>query len=298
MNFKSRRKEFVKSVQFMAEKMLSPIPDSLYLRLLYLVRTKNILHLKNPRTFNEKLQWLKLHDRNPEYTDLADKYEVRKYVDERIGGQYLIPLLGVWNAPEEIDFTMLPPKYVLKCTHDSGGVFVCDGTATVDYKHLMRFFKKRMKRNYYYSDREWPYKNIRPRIIAEENISSDDGADLRDYKFMCYEGRVKYIFTCSNRKKELYVDFFDTEWHHLPFERHYPNSPERPPRPDCLDEMLQVAEALSEGLNFVRVDLYDAKGKVYFGELTFFPGSGIEEFTPRHWDEVLGRDLRLARHSG
>lgn len=230
MNFKSRRKEFVKSVQFMAEKMLSPIPDSLYLRLLYLVRTKNILHLKNPRTFNEKLQWLKLHDRNPEYTDLADKYEVRKYVDERIGGQYLIPLLGVWNAPEEIDFTMLPPKYVLKCTHDSGGVFVCDGTATVDYKHLMRFFKKRMKRNYYYSDREWPYKNIRPRIIAEENISSDDGADLRDYKFMCYEGRVKYIFTCSNRKKELYVDFFDTEWHHLPFERHYPNSPERPPR--------------------------------------------------------------------
>ncbi|WP_448379491.1 ATP-grasp fold amidoligase family protein [Fervidobacterium sp.] len=271
------------------------IPDKAYLKLKYRIIFGKKLNLNNPQTFNEKLQWLKLYDRNPMYTMLTDKYEVRKYVAEVIGEEHLIPLLGVWERFEEIDFDKLPNEFVLKPTHTSGDIFICKDKSKVDLTELRKIVNKWLKREYYWFHREWPYKNIKPRIIAEKYMVDDSGVELKDYKFMCFNGKPKILFVASNRHLEggVKIDFYDLDWNLLPFERHYKRSGKVMPKPRSFNKMIEIAEKLSQGIPFVRVDLYEVDGHPYFGELTFYPGAGFEEFTPEEWDYIIGSWLQL-----
>ncbi len=264
------------------------IPDSIYLKICYYQVFGKRLNLKKPKTFNEKIQWLKLYDRKPIYTTMVDKHEAKQYVASVIGDKYIIPTLGVWDQFREIDFSALPDQFVLKCTHDSGGLVICLDKTKFDIEEARKKINISLKRNYYYSSREWPYKNVTRRIIAEKYITDSESVDLKDYKLMCFNGKVKCTFVCSNRTDSLRVTFFDNDWRRMPFERHYPVSREMIKKPDNFDKMVELAEILSHNIPFVRVDFYEIKGKIYFGELTFYPGSGFEEFTPDEWDEILG----------
>ena len=270
------------------------VSDEKFLKMQY----KNImgkeLNIDCPQTFNEKLQWLKLNDRNPIYKTLVDKYEVKNYISEKIGEKYIIPTLGVWDRFNDIEFDSLPNQFVLKCTHDSGGVSICKDKSDFDFEKARDKIESSLKRNYYYSSREWPYKNVTPKIIAEKYME-DRGESLQDYKFMCFNGEMKCSFVCSDRFSEqgLHVTFFDRDWNVMPFERHYPSKKEGLPKPKNYDKMIELAEILSKDIPFVRVDFYEIAGEIYFGELTFYPGSGYEEFTPEEWDYELGKWIDL-----
>ncbi len=271
------------------------MPDEKFLKKKFKAVMGKGLDLENPITFNEKLQWLKLYDRKPEYTMMADKYEVRKYIANRLGEEYLIPLIGVWDNPDDIDFDKLPDKFVLKCNHNSGlGMCICKDKSKLNIKKVKRKLKKGLKQDYYLTCREWPYKEIKRKIIAEKYMEDSTG-ELMDYKFMCFNGKVKCIFTCTERfdNDGLKVTFFDTNWRKLNFKRHYPTSEIDISKPENLDEMICFAEMLSKDINFLRVDFYNINGKIYFGELTFFPGSGYEEFTPESVDEELGNLINI-----
>lgn len=259
------------------------------------------LDLNNPKTFNEKLQWLKLYNHEEIYTIMVDKYAAKKYVADRIGEKYIIPTLGIWNNFDEIDFQTLPNKFVLKCTHDCGSIVIVKNKNNFDVEAARDKLELGLRHNYYYSCYEWPYKNVPPRIIAEKYMIdfNDEGSpkdDLTDYKFMCFHGEVKCIFTCTQRRSSdgLRVTFFDEEWKQLPFERHYPAAEVGSiAKPKNLNLMKKFAEQLSTNIPFVRVDFYEINGKVYFGELTFFPGAGFEEFTPSKYDRILGSWINL-----
>ena len=228
---------------------------------------------------------------------MVDKYEAKKYVADIIGEEYIIPTLGVWNNVEDIEFESLPNQFVLKCTHDSGGVIICKDKKNFNIENAKKKLKDSLKQNFYYKGREWPYKNVKPRIIAEKFMYDENTEDLNDYKFMCFNGQVKCSFTCTERRSSsgLKVTFFDKEWHKMPFERHYPSSNKEIKKPINYDLMLRISEKLSQDMDFVRVDLYEINGKVYFGELTFFPGCGMEEFIPDKWDNILGSWLALPK---
>lgn len=256
------------------------------------------LNLDNPKTFNEKLQWLKLHDHKDIYTTMVDKYAVKKYVADMIGEQYVIPTLGVWNHFDEIDFEKLPKQFVLKNTHDSGRVVIVKDKNNFDIDGAREKLEFGIRRNYYYSWYEWPYKNVPPRIIAEKFMADGAGAndDLTDYKFMCFNGKVRCTFTCTDRfaKDGLKVTFFDNDWQQLPFQRHYPAAqPGSIAKPKSFELMKELSERLAKDIPFVRVDFYDVGDEVYFGELTFFPGAGMEEFTPQEYDGVLGEWIKI-----
>lgn len=277
------------------------LPDKIYLQIQYKDILGKKLNINNPQSFNEKLQWLKLYDRNPIYTRFADKYEVKKVVSERIGEQYIVPTLGIWKEFETIDFEQLPNQFVLKCTHDSGSAIVVRDKQQFDRENAKKKINHSLRQNYYKLGREWVYKDIEPRIIAEEYIGEiDDTESIIDYKFLCFGGKVKCSFTCTNRGRKggLRVTFYDREWNKMPFERHYPSEAIPMPRPGKYEEMVAMAERLSEGICFVRVDFYQVDNKVLFGEMTFYPGDGYEEFTPEEWDYRLGEwiDLELCRN--
>lgn len=271
------------------------LPDAVYLKLVYRARIGRPLNLNSPKGFNEKLQWLKLYDRNPLYTKLVDKAEVKPWVAERIGWEHVVPTLGVWDSFDDIDFGALPERFVLKCTHDSGGLSICRDLSTFDMAAARRKIERSLANNYFWSGREWPYKDVRPRIIAEEYLDpAGEQVGLTDYKVMCFGGQARCEFTCTGRADgNLHVDFFDTEWNHMPFTRHYPNADVPPEAPERLKDMVAMAERLSEGMPFVRVDFYEVAGQYYFGEMTFYPGSGMEEFDPERWDEELGSWIEL-----
>lgn len=271
------------------------LPDAVYLKLVYRARIGRPLNLNSPKGFNEKLQWLKLYDRNPLYTKLVDKAEVKPWVAERIGWEHVVPTLGVWDSFDDIDFGALPERFVLKCTHDSGGLAICRDLLTFDMAAARRKIERSLANNYFWSGREWPYKDVRPRIIAEEYLDpAGEQVGLTDYKVMCFGGQARCEFTCTGRADgNLHVDFFDTEWNHMPFTRHYPNADVPPEAPERLKDMVAMAERLSEGMPFVRVDFYEVAGQYYFGEMTFYPGSGMEEFDPERWDEELGSWIEL-----
>jgi hypothetical protein len=253
------------------------------------------LDLKNPNTFNEKLQWLKLNDRNPKYTSLVDKYKVREYIKTTIGEEYLIPLIGVWDNFDEINFESLPNQFVLKPNHTSGNVFICKDKSTINYNELRKEVNKWMKRKYYWLQREWPYKNIKPKIICEKYMVDESEVELKDYKLMCFNGKVKCSFVCSNRNSNngLNVDFYDLNWEIMPFSRHYSNSGTIFSKPNNYEKMCEFSEKLSATFPFVRMDFYEINKKLYFGEFTFYPGSGFEEFTPSNYDVLLGSWLSL-----
>ena len=270
--------------------------DKMYLRLKYRGKMGKKLHLSAPKTFNEKLQWLKLYDRKPEYTVMVDKYRVREYIREKIGGQYLIPLLGVWDSPQEIDFEALPEKFAMKCNHNSGlGMCICGDKSQLDIPKVRRDLMRGLQQDYYLTGREWPYKNVPRRVIAEHYLQSDEGG-LTDYKIHCFNGIPRLILVCRDRFADsgLTDDFYTPKWEHLDLKRPgVPNAKEPIPKPEKLDEMLALASKLSDGIPFLRVDFYFVDGYIYFSELTFFPASGFEAYDPPEWDEKLGDFLKL-----
>ena len=271
--------------------------DEKYLRFVYRARTGKPLNLENPKTFNEKLQWLKLYDRKPEYTVMVDKYAVREYIAKKIGEQYLIPLLGVWDDPEDIDFGILPDQFVLKCNHNSGlGMCICKDKSKLDIEKVKQELRKGLQQDYYMHGREWPYKDVKHCIIAEQYMEDTSTKELRDYKFFCFNGKSKAMFVATDRQtkgEETKFDFFDMEYNHLDFRNGHPNATIYPQKPQCFEEMVQIAERLSAGIPHVRVDLYEINGKVYFGELTFSHWSGMVPFEPEEWDYTFGSWLEL-----
>lgn len=253
------------------------------------------LNLNQPKSYSEKLQWLKLYNRNPLYTTLVDKFSVKEYVSNIIGKEYIIPTLGVWNKFEDIDFSLLPNEFVLKCTHDSGGLVICKDKSNFDIENARKKINKSLNCKYYKSYREWPYKNVVPRIIAETYIEDNSG-ELKDYKFFCFDGKVKALFIASDRQnkyEDTKFDFFDREFMHLPFTNGHPNAKEVPSKPHMLEKMIDIAEKLSADIPHVRIDLYEVGAKIYFGEMTFFHWSGFVPFDPENWDYTFSEWLQL-----
>lgn len=297
LKIKKVKKEPCKLVPYLGSKgMLRLMSDKLYLKLSYRGIMGKKLNLKNPNSFNEKLQWLKLYDRKQEYSLMVDKYTVRDYIKKKIGEEYLIPLLGVYDNFDEINFDELPNQFVLKPNHTSGNVYICRDKSKINYNELKREVSLWLKREYYWVHREWPYKNVRPKIICEKYMVEESSEDLRDYKFMCFNGKVKCTFVCLNRKSStgLNINIYDREWNLMPFERPtHPNSDEKVNIPRNYKKMIEFAEILSKDMPFLRVDFYEINGLIYFGELTFYPGSGFEKFTPESYDVILGGWINL-----
>lgn len=269
--------------------------DEQYLKTAYKICMGSELDLEDPKTYNEKLQWLKIHDRNPLYTTLVDKYEVKKYVGERIGEDYIVPLLGVWEHFDDIDFDQLPDRFVLKCTHDSGGLVICKDKAKLDKAAAKKKIEHCLKHSFYWGLREWPYKDVKPRIIAEEYLEDPATRELRDYKFFAFDGQVKALFVASERQAgtDTKFDFFDAEYRHLDLVNGHPMAEVPPAKPDNFEKMKELAGILSKGMPQVRVDFYEVAGKVYFGEMTFFHWSGMTPFEPKEWDRTFGDWIRL-----
>lgn len=269
--------------------------DETFLKLKY----KNVfgkkLDLENPKTFNEKLQWLKLYNRKPEYTIMVDKYKVRDYIARMLGEEYLISLLGVWDDPEDIDFDALPNQFVLKCNHNSGlGMCLCKDKSKLDITQVKEELRKGLKQDYYLTGREWPYKDVPRKIIAEKYMEDASG-DLKDYKFYCFDGVMKFVMINSDRNsdKPTRADYFDRDFNWLDFTWGYEHAACRPEKPDGFDEMIAIAEKLAQGLPHIRVDLYECNGHIYFGELTFFDGSGFDKIEPIEWEYRIGEMLIL-----
>lgn len=273
--------------------------DEPYLKRFYRAKMGETLHLDPPVTYNDKVQWLKLHDRDPLHCTLADKIAVRDYVEKKIGGEYLTPLLGVWENPEEIDLTCLPKRFVLKCSHNSGGVIVCMDKDTFDLPGAKRILKAQLKTNYYTIGREWLYKDIPRRVLAEEYIGGEDGTPPRDYKFYCFNGVVRSLIVCTNRVgKHVSYYFFDRDFHVFPLNRQtvrYMNDAgaEKIEKPPHFDEMVVLAETLSRDILHVRVDFYDTAAGVRFGECTFFDSSGFDEDYTEEGAKIMGGYLNL-----
>lgn len=247
------------------------------------------LNLFNPNTFNEKLQWLKLYDRKPEYITMVDKYKVREYISEKIGEEYLVPILGVWDNPDEIDYDSLPNQFVLKCNHNSGGVFICNNKDEFNWIQVKKEIRKDLKKNYYFPYREWPYKNVPRKIICEEYLVDNPN----DYKFFCFNGKVEYILVCSDRFDSIKETFFDRNWNVAPFKRPNIEIDDKIKKPINFKKMIELSEFLSKDIPFLRVDFYEVDNKIYFGELTFYPASGFSPFEPNEWDHKLGELIEL-----
>lgn len=273
------------------------LSDETFLKLTYLIRFGEFLNLNEPLTFNQKLQWLKLNDQQERYILLVDKILVKEYVANIIGNEYIIPTLGIWDKFDEIDFNQLPEQFVLKCNHDSGSVVICKDKKKFDIRKARNFLTKKLNNDAFYWGREWPYRFVNRKILAEPYLTDESGIELKDYKFMCFNGKVRCSFVCSERftSDELKVTFFDRDWNRMPFIRHYPSSSVEISKPYNYENMIILSEKLSQDLPFVRVDFYESSGKIYFSELTFYPGSGFEEFIPPEWDKVLGSWIDLSK---
>ncbi len=274
------------------------IPDKLWIQIKYLKSMGKFCNLKNPRTYNEKLQWLKLYNRKPEYTQMVDKYEAKKYVANIIGDEYIIPTVGVWDRFEDIDFDALPNQFVLKTTHDCGGVVICKDKSRLNISQTREFIQRHLKTDYYLTNREWPYKNVVPRIFAEQYMVDESGYELKDYKFFCFNGEPKALFIATDRGvdgEETKFDFFDMDFKHLPFTNGHPNSPRPVLKPRGFEQMKKLAAQLSKDIPHLRVDFYDINGQIYFGELTFFHWSGLVPFNPQEWDYTFGSWIKLPK---
>lgn len=269
------------------------IGDRTYIKWEYFSGMGKFPNLKNPRTFNEKLQWLKLNDIHPEYTQMVDKGKVKDYVSQRIGENHIIPSYGVWDSFDDIDFEKLPNQFVLKTTHDSGGVVVIKDKKTMDVEKVRRVMEKSLKRRFFYEHREYPYKNVKPRILAEKFMVDESGTELKDYKFFCFDGEPKMLFVATDRPFDTRFDFYDTEFRHLPVKQGHPLATKEIRKPEAFEEMLEISRKLSQGMRHVRVDLYNINGKIFFGELTFFHFSGNVPFEPEEWDYKIGEWLSL-----
>lgn len=286
------------------------ISDETYLRMLFKVRVGYELHLDDPKTFSEKVQWLKLHDRKPEYTTMVDKYAAKAWIAERIGGEYIIPTLGVWDHFDDIDFNSLPDRFVLKCTHDSGSVVIVKDKARMDKVAAREKLERGLAKNWFYVAREWAYKDIPPRIIAEEylaetsvgsNVNEESSADgLTEYKLFCFNGEPQVVLVGRGEAHSTSrtCDYFDINFNRLPFALSNPRSNLPEEKPVQFEEMLEIARKLSSGRTFLRVDTYIVNGHVYIGELTFYHGAGLERFDPVEWNLKLGKYIKLPISKG
>jgi len=272
--------------------------DEKYLKRKFKAVLGRELDLENPKTFNEKLQWLKLHNRKPEYSVIVDKYRVRDYIREKLGEEYLIPLIGAWDSPDEIDFDALPDRFVLKCNHNSGmGMYICKDKSQMDVNKVKEELRKGLSQDYYLVHREWPYKDVPRKIICEQYMTdTPESQDFTDYKFFCFNGKVDCVMLCLERSSgDTKFYFFDQDWNLKRYNRRGQAAPEgfTIPKPSCMDEMFKIAEKLSAGMPFVRVDLYQSGEQVYFGELTFFPDSGFEPNYLPETNEYFGSLIEL-----
>lgn len=275
------------------------VSDENFVKWTYYLTFRKKLDLDNPQTFNEKLQWLKLNDRHEEYTQMVDKYEAKKYVANLIGEEYIIPTLGVYDSFDEIDFNKLPNQFVLKCTHNSGGIIICRDKATLDVPKVRKQMTKWLKKNPFWTNREYPYKHVKPRIIAEQYMEQEDGESLRDYKVLCFNGKAKLIelhrFRYTERQTQ---DFYDTEWNKTTISQgggFIDASDKLYPKPDNLDKMILLSEKLCADMIHCRADWYSIKGQLYFGEITFFDGSGLDAFDNMDDDFLLGSWIKLPK---
>lgn len=288
------------------------LSDPAYLKICYRLKMGMRLNLDSPKTFNEKLQWLKLHDRNPLYTTLVDKASVKSWVAERIGCEHVIPTIGVWDSFGKIDFDILPERFVLKCTHDSGGLVICRNRAAFDIDAARKKIERSLRRNYFYHGREWPYKDVPPRVLAEEYLDlsdrgqqprnesgalcSVDSSGLIDYKFYCFNGEPRFLYVSQGLEDHATarISFVSLDWSTESFRRSdYASFENLPDKPRSFEEMLAFAKVLARGIPFVRVDFYDGPNGALFSEMTFFPCSGMTMFEPPEADELIGRMLRL-----
>lgn len=268
--------------------------DELYLKILYFLRMGKMLHLNPPVTYNEKLQWLKLHDRHPEYTQMVDKAMAKEYAAGIIGNEYIIPTLGVWDKFEDIDFDTLPNQFVLKCTHDSGGLVLCKDKQSLDIVMAKKKINASLRKNYFYGTREYPYKNVKPCILAEKYMIDESGIELKDYKIFCFNGEPRFIEVDFERFIKHKRNIYTVDWALMDLEIKYPSDRKKiVSKPSQLKTMLNIASKLSKGLPHVRVDLYVVYDKVYFGELTFFHESGMAGFKPKEWESIIGEWLKL-----
>lgn len=283
-------------LSFARRGLLNCLPDKAYLSIIYRAKLGRRLDWKHPKTYNEKLQWLKVYDRKSIYNIMVDKYEAKHFASERIGHQYVVPVLGgPWKSFDEIDFDSLPEQFVLKTTHDCGGVLICKNKMQLDISAARAFIEKHLDSNYYLNCREWPYKDIEPRIFAEKYLS-DLEDDLRDYKFFCFDGVPKLMFIASerqNQEQETKFDFFDMDFNHLPIINGHPNADYTIAKPANFECMKELAAVLSAGVPHVRVDFYESNGQLYLGELTFSHWGGFVPFEPAGWDEIIGSWLVL-----
>ena len=274
------------------EKFQEVYDNEQYLKYYFNIKTGKQLDLESPTTFNEKLQWLKLNDKNPRYTELVDKYAFKQHVIEQFGKEYVIPLLGKWDCYDDIDFDSLPEKFVLKCTHDSASIVVVEDKDNLNHRRLKRRFDQCLSFNYYWLSREWPYSNVKRHIIAEEYVS-DNGRELKDYKFFCFNGQVKLIQVDFDRFINHKRNIYDIEWNYIPLTIEFPTAPSTIiERPKCLDDMIRVASTLSNGIPHVRVDFYVVNDRPLVGEMTFFHGGGVEKFTPDEWNYTMGEWIK------
>ena len=273
------------------------LPDSMFLHLKYYLRMGKRLHLHHPKTYNEKIQWLKLYGRTPNDKILADKYLVKQYIADLLGEKYVIPLLGVWDNADEIDFDLLPDRFVLKCNHNSGkGMCICKDKSSLDVAKVRRALNEALKENYSHNSREKAYEGISRKIIAEKYMENSTTKDLRDYKFFCFNGIPKVLFIATGRElgeHDVKFDFFDMDFNHLPLTNGHPNASPYPEKPVCFEEMKQLAARLSDGMPHIRVDFYEVDGQVYFGEFTFSHWGGMTPFEPEEWDTTFGEWIQL-----
>ena len=271
------------------------IPDRIYLQIVYFKHFRRFINFNNPKTFNEKIQWLKLNYRNEEYTKLVDKYRVKQYITKLIGEEYVIPTLGVWNNVDDIDFKSLPEKFVLKCNNDSGGIVICKNKKDFDEAKAKSFLKERLKNNGYWYGREWPNQNVNPCIIAEKYMEDSISKDIKDYKFFCFNGSMEFFDIDIDRFIEHRANYYDRNGNFLPFGKTYcpPDYTKKIEMPKNLDKMIELAETISHNTVLSRIDFYEIDGQVYFGEITFYPGSGFSPFTDEKWDYKLGDMIDL-----
>lgn len=273
--------------------LLNWIPDEIYLKILFYLKSGKKLNLNNPKTFNEKLQWIKLNDRKQLYTKLVDKYNVREYIENCIGKDYLIPIIGVYDNFNDINFDKLPNEFVLKCTHDSGSVIVCTDKNTLDMNLAREKINKALKKNFYYKNREWPYKNVKPKIVCEKMLDSE----IFDYKIFCFNGEPKFLYVGQGLVSDhsLKIDFYDLNWNRMDFKRSdYDNFNSVLNKPKKFEEMLEISRKLSKDIPFVRIDIYEVEEKLYFSEFTFTPGGGYIPFEPYSVDSILGDYIDLS----
>lgn len=283
-----------------AKGFLRWLPDGWYLKTRYKFASGGEkLDLENPKTFNHKLQWLKIYDRKPIYTTMVDKYEAKQFVAERIGREYVVENYGVWEKFDDIDFDALPEQFVLKCTHDSGGLVIVRDKSKLDKEAAKHKIEKSLKRNYYWGGREWPYKNVKKRIIAEKymsDFSDEQGGGITDYKFYCFDGEPEFLYVSKGLEDHstARISFLTLDWQFAPFKRKdYKPFETLPPKPQNYEKMLEICKILSKDCPFLRVDLYECSGQIYFSELTFFPCGGVMPFKDKADDEKIGKLLTL-----